>query len=449
TCKLFCLNLQRVFGSRFRHRHFIFTPAIKNKHLKVYALPELQETSDLPCDTGSDVRVLESEFKGQPVDLSYMYTPQAKAWNNKTGKWGATASAVDDRARIAREWLYNRPEKEIVVVTHGGFLHYFTEDWMDTHKMDGTPSAGNPPLHSHRHRRRSDAPPPPPDSITSLRHIRSQSESGSGSDAYSSHHDHHHHHHHQFSRDTATNGWKTDYIIAMLIVGAALIVAFVFWELYYPHPLVPMSIWRDKNFSLVMIVLLFGMMAFSVAEFFLALYMQEVWKWSPLTTAVHLLPMAIMGIIVNIVAGMIMHRVSNKALMLVGCFGYTIAFTLIAVNTIHSSYWAFCFPSFLLAVVGADLEFNVANYIVQTVTKLCQSVGFGIGTAVFNAVGRSAKEGGRWDVATKPYSAVFWFAAAASGTSIVFATFLTIGTQGGKEKGEDEDEGEGSGEAKQ
>ncbi|THX35942.1 putative transporter [Aureobasidium pullulans] len=267
------------------------------------------------------------------------------------------------------------------------------------------------------------------------------------------------------SGDTATNGWKTDYIIAMLIVGAALIVAFVFWELYYPHPLVPMSIWRDKNFSLVMIVLLFGMMAFSVAEFFLALYMQEVWKWSPLTTAVHLLPMAIMGIIVNIVAGMIMHRVSNKALMLVGCFGYTIAFTLIAVNTIHSSYWAFCFPSFLLAVVGADLEFNVANLyvassmpvhqqsiagsIVQTVTKLCQSVGFGIGTAVFNAVGRSAKEGGRWDVATKPYSAVFWFAAAASGTSIVFATFLTIGTQGGKEKGEDEDEGEGSGEAKQ
>lgn len=183
-----------------------FTPAIKSKHLKVYALPELQETSDLPCDTGSDVRVLESEFKGQPVDLSYMYTPQAKAWNNKTGKWGATASAVDDRARIAREWLYNRPEKEIVVVTHGGFLHYFTEDWMDTHKMDGTPSAGNPPLHRHRHRRRSDAPPPPSDSITSLRHIRSQSESGSGSDAYSSHHHHHHHHHHhQFSRDTQTS----------------------------------------------------------------------------------------------------------------------------------------------------------------------------------------------------------------------------------------------------
>jgi MFS family permease len=255
------------------------------------------------------------------------------------------------------------------------------------------------------------------------------------------------------SGDTATHGWKSSYIIAMLIVGSLVIAAFVFWENYYPYPLVPMSIWRDKNFSLLMIVLSFGIMAFSVAMFFLALYMQEVWKWSPLNTAVHLLPMAIMGIIVNIVAGVIMHRVSNKALMLIGTFGYTLSCTLIAVNNIHSSYWAFCFPSMLLAVVGADLEFNVANLyvassmplhqqsiagsIVQTVTKLCQSVGFGIGTAIFNAVGRSsnsAREGGRWDVATRPYSAVFWFAAAASGLSIVFAVFLTIGTQGGKEK---------------
>jgi broad specificity phosphatase PhoE len=165
-----------------------FAPAIKDKHLKVFALPELQETSDLPCDTGSKVSDLEAEFKGQPVDLSYMYTPPAKAWNTKLGKWSATASAVDDRARIAREWLYNRPEKEIVVVTHGGFLHYFTEDWME--------KSGNTPPHRHRHRRRSDASPPPV--VVNLGRVRSQSESGFESPL--SHH-HHHHHHRHHSRD--------------------------------------------------------------------------------------------------------------------------------------------------------------------------------------------------------------------------------------------------------
>ena len=221
-----------------------------------------------------------------------------------------------------------------------------------------------------------------------------------------------------------------------------------------------MSIWRDRNFSVVMGVMLLGFMVFPIAEFFLALYFQEIWKWSPLMTAVHLLPMAIMGIIVNIVAGMVMHRVSNKALMIIGASAYTISFLLLGLNTYTSSYWAFCFPSLLLAVVCADLEFNVANLYVassmpahqqsiagslfQTVTKLCQSVGFGIGTAIFNAVGRTAKSGGRWDVATKPYSAVFWFAVAASGLSVVLAWFLTIGTQGGKAKEVEEEVDHGS-----
>ncbi|KAI4734584.1 hypothetical protein E4T50_14881 [Aureobasidium sp. EXF-12298] len=150
---------------------YSFAPAIKDKHLKVFALPELQETSDLPCDTGSNVAALEAEFRNQPVDLSYMYTPPAKAWNSKLGKWSATASAVDDRARIAREWLYNRPEKEIVVVTHGGFLHYFTEDWMEK----SSNSSGNIPPRRHRHRRRSDASPPPV--VVTLGRVRSQSES--------------------------------------------------------------------------------------------------------------------------------------------------------------------------------------------------------------------------------------------------------------------------------
>ncbi|KAI4778965.1 hypothetical protein E4T52_06079 [Aureobasidium sp. EXF-3400] len=149
-----------------------FAPVIKDKRLKVIALPELQETSDLPCDTGSNVQDLESEFRGQPVDWSYMYTPPAKAWNSKLGKWSATASAVDDRARVAREWLYSRPEKEIVVVTHGGLLHYLIEDWMDTNK-NGT---GITPPRCHRHRRRSEASPPPV--IVNLGRVRSQSESG-------------------------------------------------------------------------------------------------------------------------------------------------------------------------------------------------------------------------------------------------------------------------------
>lgn len=54
-----------------------FQPAI-NRGVKIVVLPELQETSDVACDTGSEVSKLEQEFgdivgpKGKVVDLSLL-----------------------------------------------------------------------------------------------------------------------------------------------------------------------------------------------------------------------------------------------------------------------------------------------------------------------------------------------------------------------------------------
>ena len=106
--------------------------------------------------------------------------------------------------------------------------------------------------------------------------------------------------------------------------------------------------------------------------------MQRVLKLSALGTAVRLLPMAVMGIIVNVshyhnfpqsihsnidqaIAALLLHRVSNKVLMAVGAFAYVISYILMAVQRTGDSYWALAFPAFCLNVVGAELQFNVTN----------------------------------------------------------------------------------------
>ncbi|KAI4150498.1 MAG: hypothetical protein LQ340_004032 [Diploschistes diacapsis] len=104
------------------------------KNLKIIALPETQETGAVPCDTGLEPEALRKEFKDQPVDLSLV----KEGWNSKTGKWAPEADAVRARAKEARQWLKARPEKEIVLVTHGGFLHYLNEDWAGFDAIKGT-----------------------------------------------------------------------------------------------------------------------------------------------------------------------------------------------------------------------------------------------------------------------------------------------------------------------
>lgn len=102
-------------------------------------------------------------------------------------------------------------------------------------------------------------------------------------------------------------------------------------------------------------------MSFTANAFWLSLFMQDVQGLSALEVAVHLLPQAIGGIIVNIVAGLILHRVNNQLLAGIGALAYTGSAILLATMEKDSSYWAFIFPSLLLGVIGADLQFNVAN----------------------------------------------------------------------------------------
>ena len=101
-------------------------------------------------------------------------------------------------------------------------------------------------------------------------------------------------------------------------------------------------------------------MSFVTSSFWISLYMQDVLGYSALEVALHLLPQAIAGILVNVVAAMILHRVSNKLLAGIGAIAYFFASILLALMKESNAYWPFIFPSLILSVIGADLQFNVA-----------------------------------------------------------------------------------------
>ncbi|KAF2491371.1 major facilitator superfamily transporter [Lophium mytilinum] len=264
----------------------------------------------------------------------------------------------------------------------------------------------------------------------------------------------------------ASDGWKTPYVLVLLILGILAIGLFIVWENKYEHAMIPMNIWRDRDFSLLISIMLLGFLAFPILSFWVALYLQRVEHMSALNTAVHMLPMAIMGLIANVIAALILHKVSNKLLMGVGACSYTLCFLLAAVNRHSDSYWAFIFPALIFSVIGADLEFNVANMYVlsslpperqsiagsifQTVTKLCIAVGFGVATAIFNAVNASpARSGYYGNDPYQPYAAVFWFGMAASAASVPLVFWLRIGTQGHEGPKGEESVGDGEGEGEE
>ena len=74
-----------------------FRSIIARKNLRVIALPEVQEMSNMPCDIGSSLEELEREFNDQPVDLSRVAAQSE--WTSKKGDWAPCTDATIIRAR--------------------------------------------------------------------------------------------------------------------------------------------------------------------------------------------------------------------------------------------------------------------------------------------------------------------------------------------------------------
>ncbi|RMZ67113.1 aminotriazole resistance [Pyrenophora seminiperda CCB06] len=245
----------------------------------------------------------------------------------------------------------------------------------------------------------------------------------------------------------ASQGWKTPYVLVLLALGILGIAAFIVWEIKYEHAMIDMTIWLDKDFSLLFIIISFGFLGFPVFNFWIALYFQVEKHMNAIMTGVHLLPMVVCGLTANFTAAVVQHRVSNKLLTGTGAAALVVSFTLAAVQRHGDSYWAFSFPALCLCVIGVDFQFVVANMYVlssmplnkqsiagsllQTVTRLAMSVGYGIATAIFDAVHKSPATSGYYaNDPVQPYAAIFWFAATSAVLGIVLVPFLKVGTQG-------------------
>jgi broad specificity phosphatase PhoE len=138
--------LRRTLHSAFT----IFEEALKsggNCHPLILALPDAQETSDDLCDTGCDPSELRQMVieNGWPVDLDLVQD----GWNDKSqhSRYSPSAAAIKMRARDVRAILRLKiheletagcSDVRIVLVSHGGFLHFFTDDWEDAARYPGT-----------------------------------------------------------------------------------------------------------------------------------------------------------------------------------------------------------------------------------------------------------------------------------------------------------------------
>ncbi|KAK9319330.1 major facilitator superfamily domain-containing protein [Lipomyces orientalis] len=255
-----------------------------------------------------------------------------------------------------------------------------------------------------------------------------------------------------------SKGWAEPYVIALLIVGVVTFASFIFWESKVKNPLMPLRIWRFPGFALCMLIVACGFMNFlGVLNYYITLFFQNIRGASAILTTAYLVPQAVCGVLVNILAAFTLHIVPGRIFMIIALTAFTVSALLWALQPIDLTYWAMAFPAICLSVVGADLAYNVANLhtlsavppesqssasgIFNTVIQLTAAVGIAASTTAVEAAAKRSTHTGVQQLYDS-YKAAFWFAVGISGVGLIASLFLKVGTHGHKAAETDEEKNE-------
>jgi EmrB/QacA subfamily drug resistance transporter len=152
-------------------------------------------------------------------------------------------------------------------------------------------------------------------------------------------------------------GWGDLQVMVPLATGAALVIAFIAYELRASDPMLPMRFFTKRSFAVtnaVSLAMYFGMFG---SIFFLSQYLQNVLHNTPLQAGVKLLVWTGASMVVSPLAGFFSERYGSRTFMVAGLSLQALALGWMAtLASVHQSYTSMIAP-FILAGSGMALVF--------------------------------------------------------------------------------------------
>ncbi|HJQ44625.1 MAG TPA: DHA2 family efflux MFS transporter permease subunit [Jatrophihabitantaceae bacterium] len=204
----------------------------------------------------------------------------------------------------------------------------------------------------------------------------------------------------------ASAGWGDSVTVGFLVVGVALLIAFVAAELRVAHPLLPMRIVTDRNRGGAYAAMFLASVGMFGVFLFLTYYLETTLGYSPVKTGLAFLPMMAAVMLSSSIANtVLLARYSPRVLVPTGLVISAVGMALLTRIDLHSSYASTILPSLLLFALGLGLVFapsfslgtlGVAAHdagVASATVNVSQQIGGSIGTALLNTIATSAATG--------------------------------------------------------
>ncbi len=213
------------------------------------------------------------------------------------------------------------------------------------------------------------------------------------------------------SAATTANGvshWGDTKVLVSLAAAVVLLLSFVFIESRSKHALLPLRIFRDRDRSGANLILLCVGTALFGMFFFLTIFVQTVWGYSPVKTGVAYLPMVGTIMLMAGVSSQLVGRIGARPLLIAGSSFAAGGMFWLSRITEHSTYTGGLLGPMIVTAAGLGMLFmpltlvalnkveerdaGVASSLVNTGQQVGGSIGLAIlGTVAWTVVSNTAR----------------------------------------------------------
>lgn len=143
--------------------------------------------------------------------------------------------------------------------------------------------------------------------------------------------------------DGQREGWTSDYIVLLLVVGTTAAAGFILRELFAKAPLLDLTIFADPAFaSAATIGFIFGAGLLG-STYIIPVFVQTIQGYTPLRSGLLLMPAGLLLAFIFPLAGRVSDTMPSYILITGGLVVFALAFFLMGLADVNTGFWTFAF----------------------------------------------------------------------------------------------------------